>query len=678
MSAEASTLDARTPSLEMFFRSISEINPFLDNRVNAPSPAPVDVPSIHEAAFTRLTDLAREALAARRGVGAMLWGQAGIGKSHLLARLGQWAAQQRRAWFVYLHNLQAAPERLPRSLLRAVISILTLGRQDRFHATPLFELARAGVAEAAGSETRTVPWRRLQGLYSAWVARVSAEDSVGPTPPDPAIYGVLYRFFCSAHRASVDKEDGSIAAACVRWLAGIALEPEEGAALNLHPPGPGEPIALADNQQMKHVMVALARLAAAAGKPFLLVFDQVDNLDTDQVAAFARFLEALIDSASNLLVVTAGIQATLLRWKTDKVITDSAWDRLAQVEVQLNHLTPEQGLEIVHARLEGFLARFLLAPGKPLESGGSDLDVIRRRVRDDALFPLGRTWQEHHFRAGTEVRPRTVVSWAAEGWRQQQEALRHRGGPAWLAEWPGELTFVAEGTSAVHPVALQGQIDRMIELTIADQVAVRLRDPAALPPDADHLAGLLFVLLRQCRDAGCRHGVLEIERLPAPRKGTRPTYDLSLVHQVRNGESPLRTGVVVVTAPSATSVTGFLRRLLEDPRPLDRVLLITDERVGLPLGGRGQEYLHDLQHGSVERFRVVEVSPEQYAELEALDQVVRQASSGDLEVGTESGQPYTLTAADVLESYHRTDRYMAQRVLRIMLSPTQAEAAASR
>jgi hypothetical protein len=677
MASDPSPSGPRAASLETLFRTIHEINPFLDNRVNAPSPAPVDVPSIHQGAFTRLTELSREALAARRGVGAMLWGQAGTGKSHLLARLARWAAQDRRAYFIYLHNLQAIPERLPRSLLRAVLSILTHGRQDRFLTTPLFDLARAGVGEAAGPASCTVPWRRLQELYAGWVARLSAAAAVGPTPPDPSIYGVLYRFFCSAYRASVGKEDGALAATCVRWLSGTALEPAEGAALNLTAPGPGEPIALADNQQIKHVFVALARLAAAAGKPFLLVFDQVDNLDAEQVSALARFLEALIDSAPNLLVVTTGIQTTLLRWREGGVITDSAWDRLAQVTIQLHPLQPDAALEIVQARLEALLAPFLLAPGKPLENAsGNDLDTIRHHVREDALFPLGQSWKEKSFGDRTHVRARDVVNWAAEGWRQQQEALRELGGREWLARWPGEITPIPPAPFEPNPAVLDQLIDQLLEEKLAEQVAFRLREPAVLPPDGDHLAGLLYSLLRQCRDAEQRYGVLEIERLPPPRKGARPTYDLSLMQRFSEGETPVRSGVVVVTATSATSVTGFLRRLLEDPRPLARILLVTDERVGLPLGDRGLEYLQDLQRGRMERFRVLEVSLEQYAELDALDQLVRQAACGDLEVEAELGRPYTLSVADVLDSYHRCGKYMGHRLLRTVLTPTQTEAVA--
>ncbi len=90
-------------------------NPFTDNRSNGPAaPTNADVAAVHGGVFQRLIDLATEALQVRRGIGAVLWGEAGIGKSHLLARLGRWAGgspenKEPHAAFVFLHNLQSAP-----------------------------------------------------------------------------------------------------------------------------------------------------------------------------------------------------------------------------------------------------------------------------------------------------------------------------------------------------------------------------------------------------------------------------------------------------------------------------------------------------------------------------------------------------------------------------------------
>src|SRR5262249_48237832 len=111
-------------------------NPFADNRVNGPGPDDVDADDVHRAAFQRLTGLSSEAGGSRRGRGVVLWGEAGVGKSHLLGRLGRWAEAQGNSTFLYLHNLQASPDGLPRSLLKAVVSILTRGQAAHFRETP--------------------------------------------------------------------------------------------------------------------------------------------------------------------------------------------------------------------------------------------------------------------------------------------------------------------------------------------------------------------------------------------------------------------------------------------------------------------------------------------------------------------------------------------------------------
>jgi hypothetical protein len=638
-------------ALDAFFRHVRSVNPYLDNRVNAPSANDVDVIAIHHAAFMRLTELADEALNARRGIGALLWGQAGIGKSHVLSRLGRWAARDGRACFVYLHNLQAAPETLPRSLLHAVVSILTQGRRQNFAPTPLFDLARAALREAIGKPEALMVWPTLERAYNAWVDRLSA-GLPGSGFIDRTVYDVLYRFFRSAFRAAHGKEDGREAELAVRWLSGVGLDPGEARLLGL-PPGrhADEPAALADGQQVKSVLVALSRLAVCRNQPFLLVFDQVDNLDADQVGALARFLEALIDSAPNLLAITAGIQTTLLPWHERGVIPDSAWDRIAQVRILLNRLNPSEALAILRARLDAFLGPY------------AELEPVQRLRQADPLFPLGMSWVGQLLADKEEVRPRDALNAAREGWRRHQEALGRLGGPGWLQRWPAEPAPVLEARPAPEE-----RIDRVVEEKMREHLDQCLRVPGSLPPDGDHMAGLLFALLEQCHEAGRLFGIEEVDRLPAPRRGTRPTYDLALTQRSHDGSLVVRTGVVAVTAPSAVSVTGFLRRLVEESRPLDRVVLVSDERVGLPLGERGEQYLRELKQAGPERFRVVEMTLREYAELEALQQPVWLARSGDLEVSPQPGRAQLVGEREVIASHRRRGRYGAARVLREVLA----------
>jgi hypothetical protein len=635
------------------FGHILSANPFTDNRVNGPGPDVADVDDIHRAAFARLTALAREAYTTRRGLGAVLWGEAGVGKSHLLARLGRWADAEGHFPFVYLHNLQASPDGLPRSLLKAVVSTLTLGRVGRFRATPLFRLAAAFAHEACGYGPGVTPWNEIG---RAWNRLVDRECASHAALIDRTAHAVLLRFFSSAYAATEGPSDGN-AALAVRWLAGDYLDPSEAVRLHL-PPGPAhdEPVGLADNQQIKQVLIALMRLAQSAHQPFLMCFDQVDNLDEEQMAALARFLEALLDAAPNLLVVTAGVQATLLHWRQARVIQESAWDRLAQFEVRLQRVSAPEAERIVAVRL----ARFF----EPLRG--------RAALPPDRLFPLGETWRAEHLSDKADLRPRDVINWAREGFRREQEALVRDGGTTWLATWNRR-----PGAALPRPLPLpddeQLAIDRRVARQLAEHKAQRRERPEALPPDADNLAGLVGALLEECRSLGSDYAITAVER-PAAKAGARPAFDLLLRRRTTAGEE--RSWLVFVVTASSVSTAGSLRRLVEAPDPPGRLFLITDKRSPLSLGLKGEEHRAKLRAGCAGQFRHVELTPADCAELDALQAVVGLARSGDLEVEFPGGKPRPLNAAEVIESLHRQGRYRAAPLLRDLLGePTPAPSA---
>jgi AAA ATPase domain len=633
------------PLLDDFFERLRAVNPFLDNRVNGPA-LTADVPTIHQAAFDRLTSLAREACDQRRGLGAVLWGEAGIGKSHLLARLSRWAEDQQRGRLVLLHNLQASPDNLPRSLLRAVVSILTRGQSQRFHATPLFRLVMAGIGEALRPESPTqIEWSRLEWAYHRFVDRLAAADPARAALVDRTTYQVLLRFFHSGYFAREGKDDG-VAALAVRWLSGDYLDPEEARCLGL-PPGPhrDEPVALADNQQIKQVLVALSRLALSHRQPFLLCFDQVDNLDREQMAALARFLEALLDSAPDLLVVTAGIQPTLQGWRHERVIQHSAWDRLAQFEVQLNRLSKEDARRMLAARIENFMEPF------------HELDAVRQRLQDDPLFPLGQAWYDGLTRDKVELRPRDVINWAREAWRRQQELITEKGGPAWLSGSAQPPPGVA--TVSIAPV--QDLIDREVARHLAEQV--KKRDPRNLPPDADHLAGLVAALLQQCLNNGPWFHLARVQRQQQLKTGPQPAYDL-LVRQRRADGKEVTTGMVFLATASAGTTTNALKRLVQDAQPPERVWLVTDQRRPLQFGARGHEYLEQLQKRGGSEFRHIELTFPQYAELDALRATAGVAASGDVEIELSPGVTRRVNEQEAAASLHKQGRYQSAALLR--------------
>jgi hypothetical protein len=195
--------------------------------------------------------------------------------------------------------------------------------------------------------------------------------------------------------------------------------------------------------------------------------------------------------------------------------------------------------------------------------------------------------------------------------------------------------------------------------TVAEHLAAR-GPRREVPADAERVAELILNLLQQCRLADASYGILQAERGPA-WKATPPTCDF-VVRQQAEGDSVLRTGVLVLTESRATAIAGYLRRLATEDQPFDRLFLITEEGVGLPLGPRGQEYLQELQQKTAVQLHTVEMSFAEYCALSALRAAVRKARNGALAANGER-----VTEAEAIASHHRQQRYAASRFLSAML-----------
>jgi hypothetical protein len=645
-----------TSPLPTFFERMLQRNPFLANRVLQPATLEADAPAVHHGQFLGLVELAETAQTQQLGVGAVLWGEAGVGKSHLLGRLARWAATNRRAHFTYLHNLQARAAGLPRYVLNCVVSGLTLGRTTNLFETPLVRLVN-GVAKVALQGHRGTPsWSDLEAAFHRQVGELLAQDPTRAALVDRTIYQVFLRLLQSVYLALRSGIDDGVARLAILWLAGEPLDAAEAQQLHLRPMTAGS--ALRDDQHVKQVLVALAHLALCRQQPLLLCFDQVDNLEPEQVAALSRFLQALLDSAPNLVVVTSGVKEVLLRFHDDRVIQDSAWDRLAQFEIDLHRIDAADASRLVQARLERFVEPFLDQVG------------IKDRVQQDHLFPLGTAWFESAFKDKKDIRPRDVISRAREAWQREQEALRRLGAPEWLRTWGSRKP---EPPKIIDPVALPDRIDRKVEQRIEELKDFRERQQDTLPPAAENLAGLVYQLLQQYRRAMAVDPFLEVEQLQLPKSGRRLPF-LMVRQRHDPAGSEIRTGLLFVVTPSKWTATAALRQLMSDPDAPDRLLLVTDERWRLQLGARGQELLHQLQQRLGANLRQIEVAISHYAGLDALQAVVGMARSGDLEIEWPGSQTRKLTEQEVIESHYRRQRYHAYSPLRQLLAAEQVEA----
>jgi hypothetical protein len=256
------------PSLDAYVAAVRDSNPFAASRITEPSAYDVDVPAINAAEFDRLVRLAGGAFRQKPGVGAALLGGAGVGKSHLLSRLYRWANEPAegggpRACYVYLNNILADPDRLPRYLLKYVVSRLTEGNRDPLYRTPLYQFVDRAIRhalEAAGLGKDRVE-QRLHQAVEAYRSHFVTSGELRP------VYDTLFQFWRFARPAKATEPGRRLwASSAVSWLSGDEVDPTLAARLGFKTV-PDEPAMLRDDREVELVLIALARLAQVSRSP---------------------------------------------------------------------------------------------------------------------------------------------------------------------------------------------------------------------------------------------------------------------------------------------------------------------------------------------------------------------------------------------------------------------------
>lgn len=645
------------PHPEEYFSAVRDTNPFAANRVNEPSPHDVDVPGIHAEAYDLLTGFAKEVWREQSAVGAALLGGAGVGKSHLLSRLFRWAEEKSesgepRACFVYLHGLLTSPDALPRYMLKYVVSRLAEGGQGQLELTPLYRFVERAIRKAikaSGANPRNA--REVHDAY---------HSSFAGSPGGSRLIEVLYQFLRLARPKDPDASNRrrSIALEALSWLSGDAIDPDDARELGLRTDGQ-KPVELQDDQEIFDVLLGLTQFARVNNQPFVLCIDQVDNIEAEKLKALARFLHELIDRAKNLLVITSGVGETLLAYKKDQTIPPAAWARIGQYPVPLKSVLIEDGRKILEARLEQFHEPFL------------GLEIVRRHLQQDTLFPLSRAWLDNRLGKLIELPPRDLLIVARDAWRQEQQVLACSGGEAWVKGWP-RIGKPPDVMRLANQEDIEKAIDETVDRVIKERLALHRLHPGSLPPDAGNLAALVECLLKYCQGENLPYTFQTVERVKGV-SGRLPTYDLLVSERGERDGRNVKTGLVFVTN-MGLSATAALRRMVEDQKPPEHRLLVTDhERRPLHVGAQGREYSRRLEKLGRDRFHHLRIDFEQYARLDALHEVIGMARTGNLVIEAPPGIPRHVTEAEAIASHHRKDRFRQHVLLRPLLTEDPEE-----
>jgi hypothetical protein len=620
-------------TFDRFLEAVRGTNPFRSTRITDPARSDGDVSQIHQRAFEKLRKAVEIVGKEPIATGVLLLGAAGVGKSHLLARLFQWAEED-HATVVYLHNILASPERMFRYVLNATISNL-VSHRGAYAESRLYQVLTRALLREGGPRRGDLVGRREAMARVA--RRLDPGGSVGP----------VLAIFLDAASPNTDLVDAEARArAAVLWLSGETLDADD--ARLLGKVAPDEGLSLPDDAAVDQVLQVLAKVCAQAERPLVLCLDQVDNLDAGGVTALSALAQALLDRAQHLLVVVSGVKETLLRLKHDGVIPQAAWDRIAERTIELTKISADEARAVINGRLEPMIGTF--------QRRVPEVAAARER---DAMFPIGTSWFLEKLGDLPEFRPRDVVTWARDRWEQQQALLEDIGGQRWIDTWQSAPPLHVSSND------IDAVIDEEVKKKLMEGINRRKLQPSTLPPDEDNLAILVNGLLTHCV-GDQRYTLTDLKRTKLGRKAV--TYHLLATERRADGLS-VTTGVTFLTAPSGHGTRWALSRMLGDTSPPTHRILVTDEeRRPLRLGKEGREQYEKLDGLGNQEFLHVKLSFEAYADLDSMVGLLGDARSGDLEVEYPKGTPRAVTETEALASLHRNGRFLAHPLLRELLT----------
>lgn len=633
---------------ETLCRRVMAYDPFASDRVSDPSEGAIDVTEIHQRAFNRLTRLAKQSLSQGRGVGVVLWGEPGIGKSHLLARFSRWAQTDQRGYYFFLHNLQVSPERFPRYVLKCILHQMAMTADGMMFGGPLYTLMNRIAHMALVRFKRDLHSERTPAVIREDVMRFLQARGVIERVDDKDIYSVFIEFFLSLLKIRQRHNGVAVPQVAVDWLSGDELTEHDARQLAMLTHSSAIKATLPDDEAVCRVLLALSNLAKLTGRSFTLCFDQVENLGDSQMHTLAKFTHGMIDHAHNLLVVTSGVQRDLIEYKHD-VIRASSWDRIAQHEISLTRIDTNLSKQLLTARLKPFFRHDSLSFSKEHE------------IQKDQLFPLGTEWYDRRMSNLVEVRPRDVIAWARHRWSESRDAIFQQGSDAWFQELKVEFQeFVANGErddrrSDNSPAMADFQRNHhWIDEAVGDRLAQYLegeQNSSDSVPPAD-IADVVESLLQQCLNAAWSYELVDIDH-PNGRGNQQPPY--RFVARTRNAHGEKTIGFAFLFTDIKTKASGVLRRIAGDKKRPDRVLLATDARSSMQIGDRGRRHLIRIENdGDTLNY---EVSADEYEQLQAMAAVISDARSGSLETTDGERPNERIEPSEVIASFHRSDQY---------------------
>jgi hypothetical protein len=556
-------------------------NPFRSVIVNDPWQfLETDVKSIHESAFERCREAVAYVRANHRTTALLVFGEAGSGKTHLLARLYAQLALDaeadgpgglQEAVFVPL-RMQASAPILWRFLRREFAKALL--RQAEGGLTQLERLLLHRLTEWLHLPEDSRPWleqqrRTPEGLNALGQQLTDLFDHIDTE-------GLLNRNLRTVLTRLMLRQQRSDAAA---WLRGEGLLQELLERLGVSSEPEEEP------EDLAHRLVLGLSSLATAELPIIFSFDQIEALQThpqDFAGLFAigQMIRALHDETRHCLVISC-VQSVYLD-TLRQTVRGADWDGMTEFGwVQLKPLNLNEAQQLAQARLDAL----------------PELRELRAK-QNQPYWPL----------EAVELQPLLLTS---TGTVVARKLLSHCA-DLFEARRIGPTPVVAPPVPT--PEFLQQTWEQRKEQALAqsktDETEAILKDGL---PRLLHLAqtGLQSLDEQQTRDV-----------------------DLVVASQGQ------RVGISICNSPNGTSMAAKLRRVYQQQNRFDKLLILRDQRLPIKDGWHQSKAQRQtlLKGGAL----WAEPSPECLAALDALRQLLAEAQGGNLENRGENVDAETL------------------------------------
>ncbi len=530
----------------------------------------VDVPEIHKNAF----DLCRRALehvrARRQSTSVLLYGEAGSGKTHLLARLQAYLAGLLTNYpaagptvFISV-RLQTSPQMIWRHLRNRFGEDLLRPTTDGRSQLERILLKRLGAVCPEIDEPGIWLERLQRQARSSPRAAEEVEDALDRLDRqaqlnDRDLATVLGNLLLGRHRRDARA-----------WLRGESLPEAALSRLGVSNEQDDEP-----EEHARKMVLSLTRLTGS-DIPLVFCFDQVEALqshpqDLAGLYKFGQMIGFLRDETHNALLISCILSTFLIT--LNQTIISSDRDRLAVFgERSLAPLTPTEAQSLVEARL----------------SASTELRALRS-ANQDRFWPLRESDVDEALRLKKDT-PRALLSFFAEkfeaAWRPE---LFEAKTPVadFLAQNIGERLKLAAATASAE------QSDQII--THGLPLLLRLVD-----------SNWELKAIARFRDADI---VFE---------SPRGRIDLSLCNH-RNMTS--------LAGRLRRLREQFKEQVLEEPTR-ERFILLRDVR--LPIGAHAKKTREHREQLLAQGFQWLGASAETIAALDAVRSLLSDAKAGDL------------------------------------------------